>query len=91
MTPSFTFGLLLATLYGALFHLWQGGTGQRLALYLLSGWLGFAIGQIIGDTLGITMLSIGPLHALSATFGSLVALFTALGLARSTSGPPSAH
>src|SRR5262249_27041139 len=40
-SPSVTFGFILATLYGALFHLVLGGNARQLALYLLAGWLGF--------------------------------------------------
>ena len=67
----------LATLYGAAFHLWQGGSARRLALYLLAGWLGFLIGHFAGDALGIHLLQVGALNAFSATIGSLIALAAA--------------
>jgi hypothetical protein len=67
----------LATLYGAGFHLWQGGSARRLALYLLAGWLGFTIGHFAGDALGIHLLQVGALNAFSATVGSLIALVAA--------------
>jgi hypothetical protein len=68
------FSLLLATLYGALFHLWQGGDGRRLIVYILSSWLGFAIGQFIADMLHILVLNVGTVHAFSATLGAWVSL-----------------
>ena len=64
----------LATLFGAGFHLWQGGGARRLALYLLASWLGFAIGHFAGDALGIHVLQIGGLNTFSATIGSLIGL-----------------
>jgi uncharacterized membrane protein YjjP (DUF1212 family) len=64
----------LATLYGAGFHLWQGGGARRLALYLLAGWLGFILGHFAGDVLSIHVLRVGALNAFSATIGSLIAL-----------------
>ncbi len=67
----------LATLYGAIFHVWQGGSARRLALYLLSGWLGFLIGHFAGDALGIHLLQVGALNAFSATVGSIIALAAA--------------
>jgi hypothetical protein len=67
----------LATLYGAAFHVWQGGGARRLALYLLSGWLGFVIGHFAGDVLGIHLLKVGALNAFSATIGSVIALAAA--------------
>jgi hypothetical protein len=67
----------LATLYGAAFHVWQGGGARRLALYLLAGWLGFFIGHFAGDVLGIHLLKVGALNAFSATIGSVIALAAA--------------
>ena len=74
LSPSFVFSVMLATLYGTLFHLWQNGDGRRLVIYILSAWLGFALGQFIADMLSITILSVGPVHALSATLGAWVGL-----------------
>ena len=78
---SYLFGFLLSTLYGAAFHLWQGGGARWLLLYLLAAWVGFAAGHLIGGLVGFTFLSAGPLHILPATLGSAIALFTARWLA----------
>ena len=67
----------LATMYGAGFHVWQGGGARRLALYLLAGWLGFALGHIIGSVLNLQLLMIGELNFFTATLGSALALFLA--------------
>lgn len=79
--PTLLLAFTLSTLYGAGFHLWQGGGARRLALYLLAGWLGFALGHFIGDALGLNVLKVGALNVLSATLGSLVALLAARWLA----------
>lgn len=76
-TPTLLLGFALATMYGAGFHLWQGGSARRLALYLLSGWLGFALGHFLGEALGLRLFPIGTLNWLTATLGSVVALFAA--------------
>lgn len=76
-SPSITFAFILATIFGVVFHLIVGGDVRRLALFLLAGWLGFALGQIAGVLLGVTFLSIGPLHTVSASAGALTALFAA--------------
>ncbi len=82
ITPaSYFLAFLLATLYGAAFHLWQGGAARWLLLYLLSAWVGFAAGHIAGGLVGFTMWSVGTLHVLPATLGSAIALFTARWLA----------
>jgi uncharacterized membrane protein YeaQ/YmgE (transglycosylase-associated protein family) len=77
LSPSFVFGFILATLYGAAFHLISGGDAKRLALYLLAGWLGFSLGHLLGNMLEIRVLMIGPLYAFTATLGAVVALVAA--------------
>lgn len=74
-TPPVVLGFILATLYGALFHLLFGGNTRRMALYLLAGWLGFGLGQIFGTVAGVTLFRIGPINTFSATLGAWLALF----------------
>ena len=80
--PSIVFGFLLATLYSSTFHFISGGDTRRLALFFLASWIGFALGHITGDLLGVDFLDIGPLNILNATIGSLVALIVARILTR---------
>lgn len=75
--PGLTFGFILATLCGAAFHLIFGGHARRLALFLLAGWIGFALGQVLGILFEIDILSVGSLRMLSAITGTLVALTVA--------------
>jgi hypothetical protein len=75
--PAIAFGFVIATLYGAFFHLLNGGDVRRLALFLLAGWIGFALGHITGDLLGVDFLDIGTLNMFNATFGAVLALFLA--------------
>ncbi|MCS7072222.1 MAG: hypothetical protein NZM00_12000 [Anaerolinea sp.] len=55
----------------------MGGDARRLALYLLAGWLGFTVGQVLGTALGITLFQIGPLKTAAAITGALIALLAA--------------
>jgi len=87
-TPTLLLAFALATLYGAGFHLWQGGGARRLALYLLSGWLGFTLGHLLGTLLGMHFLAIGTLNWFTATLGSVVALFAARWLATNETAAP---
>lgn len=87
-TPTLLLGFALATLYGAGFHLWQGGGARRLALYLLSGWLGFTLGHLVGDALNMHWLAIGTLNWLTATLGAMVALFAGRWLAANEGEAP---
>jgi uncharacterized membrane protein YeaQ/YmgE (transglycosylase-associated protein family) len=73
--PAIIFGLLLSTLYGTAFHLWRGGSGWRLILYLVLGWAGFWLGQFIAMQLGWTFASLGSLHLGLATLMSAIFLF----------------
>jgi hypothetical protein len=73
--PAFLLGIVLATLYGAAFHLWRGGSIGRLLFYLALSWAGFWIGQLLAGLLGWDFLSVGPLHLGMATFLSAVFLF----------------
>lgn len=67
-------GFLLATAYGAGFHLIIGGPAKRIIIYILASWLGFAVGHFIGDLLNIEFLKLGALHLLTASLGSWLAL-----------------
>ena len=73
-SPGFLFSFLLATAYGAGFHLLFGGRLAKLVLYLLAAWLGFAIGQWVGGLLDLNILKVGPIHTLFASLGSWLAL-----------------
>jgi uncharacterized membrane protein YeaQ/YmgE (transglycosylase-associated protein family) len=86
---SLLLGAIVATVYGAAFHLWQGGGPRRLALYLLAGWLGFALGHVIGEWLRIDLMRVGPLNLFSATVGAAVALVMARLLVPAPVSPPS--
>ncbi len=72
--PTLFLGLILSTLYGAIFHLWRGGNAGRLFLYLILAWVGFWIGHLIGNTLNVSFDLIGQLHIVLATLGSIVLL-----------------
>lgn len=75
--PTATFGFILATLYGAGFHFFVGGDVRRLALFLLSAWVGFTLGQLLGVMFMIEILNIGTLRIVTATLGALIALVAA--------------
>jgi hypothetical protein len=75
--PAFLFGILVSTLYGALFHFLLGGGIGRLFLYILLSWIGFWCGQAVANWTGWTILSAGSLHLGLASMGS--ALFMLAG------------
>lgn len=87
--PAIFFGFLVATFYGAIFHLWLGGRAGKLALYLILSWLGFLLGHIAGDLFNFPLLQLGSLNVGMATVGSLLlmALGRWLSLSESSSQP----
>ncbi|MFN8379052.1 MAG: hypothetical protein U0452_10310 [Anaerolineae bacterium] len=72
--PAVTLAFILATLYGALFHLFVGGDARRLALYLVTAWIAFAAGQFVGSLINLTVFSVGVLHLFAATLTCWTAL-----------------
>lgn len=83
--PSFVLGFVLATFYGSTFHFISGGDARRLALFFLASWLGFGLGHITGDLLGVELFDLGPLNALNATVGAFISLVVARILTRAPS------
>ena len=75
--PTTIFGFILATLFGAGFHIIVGGDARRLALFLLAGWIGFGLGHLLGVMFTINIFNIGTLHVATAAFGALMALLSA--------------
>ncbi len=71
---SIVLALLLSTAYAAVFHFLVGGPLRRLLLYAFASWLGFTMGHLVGQALGISWLKLGPLYLLSASIGSWLAL-----------------
>ncbi len=75
MPPYLLLSLLLGAAYGALFHLWRGKNVRDLAIYVLAGIIGFALGQSIANLLGFDVFMIGPLHVAEATATAWAGLF----------------
>ena len=74
-------GFLLATAYGAGFHLLMGGPAKYILLYILAAWIGFGLGHFLGDLLNIELLKLGVIHLLSASLGAWIALIASRWLA----------
>jgi hypothetical protein len=87
--PALLLGLLISTLYGALFHLVRGGGASRLLLYLILGWAGFWAGQWLADQLDLTFASLGQIHLGLATLFSLGSLVLGSWLVRTEPGKKS--
>jgi len=72
--PSLVFAFLIASLYGALYHLIRGGRLGRLLLFMIFGWTGFALGHLLGIWQGWVLIPVGELNFGLSTLGSLMFL-----------------
>lgn len=69
------FGWLIATLLGALFHLWRDGGFWKLFLYIGLSWAGFWLGNWAAGSWGVHFIDIGGLHLGLSLVGSILLLF----------------
>lgn len=79
MTPALVLSALISTAAGLIYHLVRGGGVQRILLFVIAAWIGFAVGQLIGSLLHSQLLVIGEVHVLEGLIGSLIALILAGG------------
>jgi hypothetical protein len=70
--PTLIFGGLVASLYGAIFHLIRGGGLGKLILYILLSWAGFFLGQFIAERTGLEFINIGALNLGIASITSIL-------------------
>ena len=82
------FGFLIATAYGAAFHLIVGGPARHIGLYLFVAWVGFTVGHFVGDYLNIELLRLGVVHLFPASLGAWIGLIVSRWLTRSEFSPP---
>lgn len=75
--PAIYLGFLIATLIGLAFHAVRGGTLGRLILYLVTAWLAFFLGHLLGSLLGWEAGRLGSLHLLPAVLATLIGLMAA--------------
>ncbi len=72
--PTLLLALLVALLYGALYHLIRGGSLWRLPLYFVLSILGFIAGHLIGLWRGWVFIPLGSLNLGLSSAGSMLIL-----------------
>lgn len=72
--PTILLGLLIALLYGAVYHLIRGGSFWRLLLYLGLSVLGFTAGHIVGVWRSWMLMPLGSLNLGLSSIGSVLIL-----------------
>jgi hypothetical protein len=75
MLPYLLLATLIGAIFGTLFHLWRGKRVLDVPVYLLTGVVGFGLGQALGDLLGMNIILIGSIHIVEATIVSWLSLF----------------
>ena len=76
-SPALVLSILIASAYGALFHVWKGETARDLLIYLVAGLVGFGLGQLAGNTLGLGVFMIGQVHVVEGSLMCWLVLFIA--------------
>lgn len=76
-SPVFLLGSTVATAWAALFHLLWGKKWRELVLYWFAGLVGFSIGQVIGNALGLEILLLGQVRLLEGTLVCWLAMLIA--------------
>jgi hypothetical protein len=69
--PTIVFGILLSTLYGAIYHLLRGGNTKTMLILILLAWIGFWLGDTLGWYMGWSFAGVGNLNAGMGTVLSL--------------------
>jgi hypothetical protein len=75
-------GLLIASSLAFAFHLVRGGRLARLGLYLLTSWVAFFAGHVVGDWLEWQAWRLGSLNLFPAILATVIGLLAAQVLVR---------
>jgi len=76
-SPPVVLSLVVASLYGGLFHLVWGQSWGEFVLYWITSIVGFGLGQAIGNVIGLNIMMVGQVHLLEATLVCWAGLFVA--------------
>ena len=77
LSPALLLSLVIALIYAALFHLWQGRTLRDLGVFALAAVVGFAAGQGVGQLTHFEWLVVGQVHMVEGSLFSWMALLIA--------------
>lgn len=72
--PALLFALLVALLYGALYHFVRGGGFGRLLLFFILSMIGFALGHLVGLWRGWFWIPVGSINLGLSSIGSFLIL-----------------
>ncbi|HQJ32436.1 MAG TPA: hypothetical protein PLO13_03690 [Anaerolineaceae bacterium] len=84
---TYIFGWVMATLLGAVFHLWKDGGFWKLVIYIVLSWIGFFLGHLIAKSAGFNFMNVGSLYLGGGIIGSIIILFAGHWFSRIESFP----
>lgn len=84
---TYIFGWVMATLLGAVFHLWKDGGFWKLVIYIVLSWIGFFLGHFIAKSAGFNFMNVGSLYFGGGIIGSIIILFAGHWFSRIESFP----
>lgn len=87
--PAILFSLLIALLYGALYHLVRDGGFWRLILFFFLSVFGFVLGTLVGLWRGWVWIPLGTINLGVSTIGSFLILLLGDWLTRFETGQES--
>lgn len=77
MSPYFLLSILIGSVYGTIFYIWQGQGVKDIIYYGGASTIGFGLGQVAVSFLGWQWYLIGFLHLVEASISAWAALFLA--------------
>ena len=84
--PAILFSLMIALLYGALYHFVRDGGFWRLILFCFLSVLGFTLGHLVGLWRGWVWIPLGTINLGVSTIGSFLILLLGDWLSRFETG-----
>ena len=72
--PAYLLSFLFATILGLIFHVIVGGRGWRIIYFVLLSWIGFFLGNAIGQAVEWKWMNVGAIHSIPASIGSILIL-----------------
>jgi uncharacterized membrane protein YfcA len=86
--PTLITSLVLASIYAAVFYLWQGRRLRDLLFFWLAAVVGFAAGQLAGYLLPLAPWTVGQVHIAEASAVASLFLLLARWLTREKEESP---
>ena len=69
--PAILFSIIMASLYGSIFHIIKGGNLFTLFIYVLVSNIGFFGGQYLAGLIGISLFPLGTINFGVGTISSI--------------------